>query len=120
MKTQRTSKLIKKLEVKQKRIDEITRELHQLQLESGNLVKKLKEEQETAELEEAANKPASRFTTFRPGRFRTKGNAERFTPRSNVASYPLDSIEIGDTVEICNDYKNKKYGELKGRQGKRK
>ena len=65
MKTQRSKKLIKKLENKQKKITEITEELNKLHLETSELVNKLKEEQNTAEIESGRPRSARGFFTNR-------------------------------------------------------
>ena len=58
MKTTRSSRLIKKLEHKQKRITELTEELNKLNLDSDKLIKKIQEEQESTALAEESPKPS--------------------------------------------------------------
>ena len=117
MKTSRSTKIIKKLEQKQKRISELTEELNKLHLSSDKLIKKLREEHETDDLAEEATRPAVLpFFTGRGARNRgTRGGTKTTGLKSILIE--KESIKNGDTVEITNSYRSKKYGNLKVRQG---
>ena len=113
MKTQRTGKLIKKLESRHNKINELTEELNRLQIETTDIIGKLKEEQNAAESETYGTRSARGFFSNRQ-KPKSRG---RFV--KNIAGFTnSDVIEDGDTVVITNDYKSKKYGSLKGRQGR--
>ena len=118
MKTQRSEKLIQKLENKQKKIDEVTEELSRLHFESNKLVNKLKEEQDTFQEKHEGKTVRNFFSTRAGAKFKAE-NKRRYKnyKKSPPGAFNSDVIEDGDTVEITNTYKSKKYGNLQGRQG---